>query len=175
MHEPSASDILKMIRLTCNATKTELDRVVEELSQLQGREKLLKIKYEELLKQEYFWSAEAGEPCVASYDPEREANGSGAMSKGALPPRIKDDGEFVATADLPNVGRGVTLGDLARWVLLQSKHPMNASEIAERIAELGHPLPEDSQARHNSVYSAMWRRKHVFKQLGGGPWDLVDR
>jgi hypothetical protein len=65
--------------------------------------------------------------------------------------------------------------DVIEEVLRDAGHPLRVGDIITMLNKRGHPLPEDSSIRFNTVYSSMKRRPRVFVRLGMGRWGLVAR
>lgn len=64
--------------------------------------------------------------------------------------------------------------DVAEEELRKIRRPARVSEIASRMADRGHPLPDDERIRDSAVYSAMLRRPNVFTRVGRGLWALTE-
>lgn len=64
--------------------------------------------------------------------------------------------------------------DVAYRVLRTHGEPMRVPDIAEKMAETGHPLPPDQRIRDSAVFSALRRRPQDFTRVGRGLWALKE-
>ncbi|MGE4197662.1 MAG: hypothetical protein AB7G11_11125 [Phycisphaerales bacterium] len=80
------------------------------------------------------------------------------------------------TPDIPKArdnGRPPRHADVAARVLMAEGRPMRVPEIGERMAALGHALPEDRNIRDSAIFSAMKRRPRMFVSVERGVWALA--
>lgn len=76
--------------------------------------------------------------------------------------------------DLDPNTQAVRHADAAYRVLAMHQQPMRVPEIADRMANMGHPLPSDQRIRDSAVFSALRRRPLNFTRVGRGLWALKE-